>query len=890
MKAQLAQARLSAMDYAEHLLSRASNSAIDGNRRGEGNKNGAGSDAKESQSFLSSEATSSTPPHLLEHDVDTRKENLINRFDLIAHSVFEKPVYHDVVDSGEDALFATEPSTTEPTVSKSEIERRGILMDPRATLRLTLASDCSVLDVKVDAVGKYLEVTYEYDALVNYVSRWVLEAIMQGNIGVAEKIIRSSYFNRCLRHLTLCTSLQDQYSEASKSFGVEGAKPHSWAIPDLAIPADFGAIHARLKALEQDLVTLSRIETQKLGILSLWKGSGWMTMNARGPLLTFFALPLRLGAVSSLLSSPSGVLEAYPSVATSEDGDPVLLKRNSEPIQKVLSRASEEHLSLLNDLPPLDSTKFTEFQTLPAYTSNALAPLILARLREQCTLCTHHLGPTDTTKEKEEDTSEPFKMKDLDALAFHIEIEQGRVIDPNTLRPIMCAPRSNSSAIAFFSPPQAHITSAQVGTSSALPEEELTHFLRALTPSVDSSYEDPSQFMDLGVQWAPFGQPDLPEDVHLPLCLTLRLEQDIPFYSSLFHRLRALAVSADPTSLLRTYFATDEANRTGNAPPAGAEPSKPKKITFRTSKSAAPIVPAASPVAAHLPTSTPLYGTTLACLFTKKENGNEPQTEDVVLPFSVPSSTAPASDSGLHVRCLHTHHTTSTPAALMVRSVNFVDSRHIRALVAVLRQQAVINAIFASCFLDDQAMTWSAFLLQGLMKESASHSADPLRSSSGVSGKPSSGMLANIPLNSSFELASPPRTRQKRPRMDSSTEILASPEPMRRIALDDWQTDSKLKMEALCPLNIELAALMEPYFGWSVMVKHSPLADANRVAAPPSLFSFAVHVATDGYIHVVPADMAHVTNEQRSCKRLENLLRATFNLPLSLQLWMKGSL
>lgn len=885
VKNQLAQARLSAMAHIERRLAVQTNSSTKAQSNADLTaEERDGADAKAQEALA--DATANISLQAYEHDLETRKENLINRFDLMSYSVFGKPLYPEVMPS-DDGLFMTDPSvsTTDSTKSRAMLMKTGILSDPNAKLRLTLASDCSMIDIQVDAYGQFLEASYEYDAAARYIPRWLLEALKEGKIGVAEEIIRSSYVDRCLRHLNLCSSLQSQYAEAVKSSIPPEQKFDYWTVPGLAVPSDHTTIHDRLRCLERDMVTLSRLETHKLGVSSLWKGTGWMTMNARGPVLTFFSLPVRLNAVAALLSSPSST--SSPSQQSSAASPQQNTQQApSSPASKLslseaLARASEEHISLLEALPPFDAASFNEFVDLPSYTSNVLAPVVLAHLRPGSTLCAGHLHSKDVSREQ---SHMPFTLKDVDALAFHVEVEQGRVTDPNSLRAIRCAPRSTSTTIASFTAPPPLPSAVQAGTLQPLAEGDLMNFFKGINAPALSSCEDPTQFMDVGVQWSPFAQHDTDEDQHLPLCLKLRLEQDVPFYSSLFYRLRAIAASADPTSLLKGYFSTDEANRTGNVPPAAAEAPKPKKITFRTSKSTTVVSAATS---APAPTSSPFSGTTLASLFARKEAPAEPRTEDVVvqLPISTPHDAFNRA-----VRCLHTHHTTSTPSALMIHSVSFIDARQLRALVAILRQQSVINALYASCFLDDSAMTFNAYM-SSLHKRSshAHHATDALRSSAGGPSNSRAHLHSSINLNASFDIASPPRNRNKRSRTEMEATGLASPEAHKRTA-DDAKHHEHLtdgSAEHTCHMSIELSALMEPLFGWSVMVVSNLHGHKSTDSAPSTLFSFAVHVAVDGYLHVVPSDLASVANEQRTAKRLEGLLRATFNIPLALKLWMR---
>lgn len=872
VKNQLAQARLSAMAHIERRLAASNISSASTSINAEYSlEEREGADTKPQETLA--DATANISLQAYEHDLETRKENLINRFDLMSYSVFGKPLYPEVMPS-EDGLFLTDPSasTAESAKSHSLLMKNGILSDPHAKLRLTLASDCSMIDIQVDAFGQFLETSYEYDATARYIPRWLLEALKEGKIGVAEEIIRSSYVDRCLRHLNLCASLQSQYAESVKSNIPPEQKFDYWTVPGLSVPTDHTTIHDRLRCLERDMITLSRLETHKLGVSSLWKGTGWMTMNARGPVLTFFSLPVRLNAVAALLSAPTSS-----SPTTSQSSTTSKLS-----LSDMLSRASEEHMALLEALPPFDATSFSEFADLPSYTSNVLAPVVLAHLRPGSTLCSGHLHAKDSSSEK---THTAFSLKDVDALAFHVEVEQGRVTDPNSLRAIRCAPRSTSTTIASFTAPPPLPSAVQAGTLQPLTEGELTAFFKGIHAPALSSCEDPTQFMDLGVQWSAFAQHDTPDDQHLPLCLKLRLEQDVPCYSSLFYRLRAIAASADPTSLLKGFFSTDEANRTGNVPPPGAEAAKPKKITFRTSKSTT-IVSAATSTPA--PAATPFSGTTLASLFSRKDAPIEPHTEDVVvqLPLSTPHDTFNRA-----VRCLHTHHTTSTPSALMLRSISFVDARQLRALVAVLRQQSVINALYASCFLDDSATPFNAYMasLHKRTSSHAHHAGDALRSSAGGPSNSRAHLHSSANLNASFDIASPPRNRSKRSRTEMEATGLASPDAHKRTA-DDGKHHEHLidgSAEHTCHMSIELSALMEPLFGWSVMVVSNPNGHKSMDSAPSTLFSFAVHVAVDGYLHLVPSDLASVANEQRTAKRLESLLRATFNIPLALKLWMK---
>lgn len=861
VKKQLAQARLSAMAHIEHRLASQAKTA---SKSSQSSENVLGEEEIADSKALA-EATGALSLQAYENDFETRKENLTNRFDLMSHSVFGKPLYPEVVPS-EGGLFMTDPSApTDGSASRALLLKNGILSDAGAKLRLTLASDCSMIDIQVDAYGQYLEVTYDYDAPVRFIARWLLEALKEGNTGVAEEIIRSSYVDRCLRHLAICSSLQSQYAESLKSATPAELKFDSWAIPGLNLPTDHSSIHARLCSLERDVITIARLETLKYGVSSLWKGSGWMTMNARGPVLTFFALPSRLGAVAASLllgSSANGALS------------------------NTLSVASQEHLALLEALPLLDPTNMSVFNDLPAYTSNVLAPVILSRLRPGSSLCSGHLKSAALGPEVSQSGFDGFSMKDVDALAFHLEIEQGRVTDPNSQRALRCAPRSTSSAISFFNYHEPSPNAVHVGTSLALTESDASTFFKAMSPSLDSSLENPADFLDAGLQWFPFGQHDTIEDQHLPLCLKLRLEQDIPFYSSLFYRLRAIAASPDPLSLLKNYHATDEAHRTGNVPPEASEAPKPKKITFRTSKSTT-VVSSATPTPA--PTPSPFSGTTLACLFSRKEASIEPCTEDVVLQLPLPTQSEGSSRA---VRCLHTHHTTSTPSALMVRSVSFVDARQLRALVSILRQQAVLNALFASCFLDDSALPYSVYAasLQKRGTGGAHIHHDPLRSSAGGPSISRSQLHSSTNLNASFDLSSPPRNRNKRSRTEMETSGLASPEALKRPTADGKSHEhlTEAVSEQNCHMSIELSALMQPLFGWSVMVVSNPGgAHKGPDSPPPTIFSFSVHVAIDGYVHVVPSDLSAVTSEHRNQKRLENLLRATFNIPLALALWMK---
>lgn len=871
VKKQMAQARLSAMAHMEHRLDSRDKEASSNLFTSGSSDTLIGVDSKAELALADSLMNGSLQAY--EHDFETRKENLTNRFDLLSHAVFAKPVYPELV-SSDDGGFLTDPTApSETPQSRALLIKNGILSDVNAKLRLTLASDCSIIDVQVDAYGRFLEVSYDYDAPVRYVARWILQALKEGNIGVAEEIIRSSYVDRCLRHLNLSSSLRCQYAEATKSAATTELKFDPWAIPGLSIPSDHTSFHDRLRCAERDIITISRLETQKLGVSTLWKGTGWMTMNARGPVLTFFSLPLRLGAAAALINSSSK--SSNSSNGTSSTND-------SSALTDLLNSASEEHCLWLEKLPSIDPSSFFEFSDLPAYTSNVLAPVILSHLRPGSTLWSGHLG-TSSRHIVPSSSQNPshFLLKDVDALAFHIEVEQGRVTDPNTLRPLRCAPRSTTSSIAFFNAPSAIPSSVHIGTTQALSETEIGAYFQSLNPSLEPTTEDPTQFMDLGIQWSPFAQHDTVEDQHLPLCLKLRLEQDIPFYSSLFYRLRAIAASSDPTMLLKNYYATDEANRTGNLPPANAEAAKPKKITFRTSKSTT-VVAAATP--SPTTASVPFSGSTLASLFTKKETPMEPQTEDVVIQLPL-SATSEAFNRA--VRCLHTHHTTSTPSALMIRSVSFVDARQLRGLVAILRQQAVINALFASCFLDDSVTPFASYTPS--IHKRSSHVHHDLRSSAGGPSNSRAHLHSSTNLNASFDISSPPRNRNKRSRTEMEAAGLASPEAPRR-PTEETKPHEQLtdgSAEQTCHMSIELSALMEPLFGWSVMVVSNPNGPKNSIESHSStLFSFSMHVAVDGYIHVVPSDLSAVANDQRTPKRLEQLLRATINIPLAIKLWM----
>jgi hypothetical protein len=945
-KRHLAQSQLSAMAHSEHRMSIHKKTTIQSLAALRVNPLTTQLTANEGEQ----NQTSSTPvpgsSFSYEHDLETRKNNLINRFEFISQYVFGKSVYPNII-SPEESLFITDPNSStmdQSNVEAAELQRTGILTDPKSMLQLTLASDYSIMDIQINAFGKYVQVAYEYDFPSKYMSRWVLEALRRGEVRIVEKLIKSSYEERCLKHHNLYKSIQSQYSEITKSNGAGITKPQSaWAIPGLNLP-EVASIHSRLLSLERDLVTLSRIETQRYGLASLHHGIGWMTMNEKGPLVTFFADPLKMAAAVASLQHGAASHETWKTTTVAHinnERNGMTVGVTDEPIdtsdmESLLASASDEHLALLADLPSIDTPHPQDFRNMPAYTSNVLAPVILSKLDENLTLCSINLGKGDETSQNMGITQSLTSFNNDSLLAFHVEIEQGAVFDPITLRRVGFAPRSSTSAIMATPIPSPNPSYNYTGTMHAMCNkvdfEKFAQFF-VPRPSIDPSLEDPSNFMNPGIQWMPFGQIELQEDEHLPICAKLCLEKEMPFYYSLFKRLRAISASADPTALLQFYYQTDEAHRLGNAPPAAEIPAKPKKITLRTSKSTT-IMPTnnSNPPKIRDP-STPYTGTTLASLYSKHSIlffSNAPIVEDVVMPFIAGIFPQSLKHSHSMIRCLHSHNTDISPTSLMIRSMPFVDSRQIRALVSILRQQASINTIYTSCFNTNKTRPYGSYVLH--TTKAIGRDQSDLRSSASIStsgGKPlhSSSMSVGNGNNVNIDLAATPRNRGKRSRSEMES-ILNSPthgdsnyryqQDLNASMGSQYGNESTMQAkEANCKLTIELSSLSEPLFGWSVMVKcvtassfssSDPTQNGDTSAPPsakkpkpnisssdasnssPMIFSFSIHISVDGFIHVMPSDCELILNEQRTMKRLENLLRATHHLPLSLQSWLRDIL
>jgi len=857
---------------------------------------------------------------LYEHDVETRKNNLFHRFNFISQLVFSKPAYINVEstsDASEALGFAPDPSiVAQMEKDRLELLKSGIFTDPKSVLQVALASDFSIVDIHIDAFGKYIHVGYEYDKPAKHFAKWVLEALVDGKVRTVEKLISAAYHDRCLRHQTLSISLQSQFQEATKlSQTHPSSRTSHWANQASSAP-DVASVHARLLSLECDLITISRLETQKYGLEALQKGIGWTTMNASGPVVTFFVNPLKM-------ASEFGKLRGRSSGNSKSDSE-------TPKLEKLLASASEEHLSILESLPHLIESippASEKFPNMPAYTSNVLAPELLSRLNPNTSLCATHLFGNDN-----DDTVSRKESKD--ALSFHVEIEQGSVFDPVTLQRVGGAPRSSSSSIVSVAMSSTNENNNYTGTLQAMTVRDLEAFSQLFSPhpsSLDPSCELPSHFMDLGIVWTPFAQCETEDDRFLPLVAKLKLDTEMPFYFCLFQRLRALSASSDPSGLLTHYYLTDEALRLGKTPPAAFEPPKPKKITFRMSKGVASSSPPPPPSTQTFEPNTPFKGAVLSSLSSKRTHLLAANFEDVVQPFT--STLFPSTPHLLHamVRCIQKTGSESSPSCLMVKSMTFVDSRQLRALVSILRQQAVINAIYDSCFQVEQNIPYSVYLTTPMKHAGHVSSEGRLQlnpSTSNSLGKP--GLASSTSqLNSSFELASPSRNRSKRSRTemeallhgnDSHHQHHKTMETALNTSIHAMVTLETLSQAktADCKITIELTALAEPLMGWSVMARCSPSSFTSLFSAVGSLgqeehgehpnkkaklnasssdvptsaiiFSFAIHIAVDGYIHVIGTECESVVNERRSIQRLQNLLRATHHLPIALQSWLKGVL
>jgi hypothetical protein len=68
-------------------------------------------------------------------------------------------------------------------------------------------------------------------------------------------------------------------------------------------------------------------------------------------------------------------------------------------------------------------------------------------------------------------------------------------------------------------------------------------------------------------------------------------------------------------------------------------------------------------------------------------------------------------------------------------------------------------------------------------------------------------------------------------------------------------------------------------------VSHDLVLGAAQTA--PLIFSFAVHVSVDGYVHVQNEDCELVLTESRNLTKLQKLIEATLSLPVALQVWLK---
>lgn len=929
VKHHLAETQMSAMAYSEHRLSLHSKTAMSAESARNGGFGAAGGAMSSQQNGIGPSDVNANG-FSYEHDLETRKHNLINRFEFISQLVFGKPVYTNIIEP-EETLFLADPSANSGGPSATELlelQRTGIIADAKSMLQLTLASDYSIMDIQVDAFGKYVQVAYEYDLPSKYVSRWVLEALTRGEVRMVERLVASSYMRRCLRHHSLCQSLQSQYLEATKTSENGVTNPQTtWAVPNLNLP-QVSSLHQRLMCLERDLVLLARLETLKYGLLSLSHGMGWMTMNARGPLITFYVHPFALASSASYLKELS-----LKDAKSSEEYTSAQLD-----ISTLLASASEEHMAYTSDLPPLDLPHPQEMTHMPAYTSNVLAPVLLAKLKPGTSLCSYALGQTDPSGEHAQRVQQPAIEAKVgeNSLSFHVEVEQGCVSDPTTLRRVGFAPCATTSSIASIPIIATNPTLNYTGTMHSMTPEDLPNFFGFFAPSAasnDATLEDPSQFANLGIQWSPFGQIEAPEDEHLPICAKLNLETEMPFQYALFRRLRAIAASSDPIALITWYFQTDEAHRMGKTPPAAIQPPKPKTVTLRIGKPKATAATTSTPPSAPAEPKSTYKGATLASLYAQSpvfSAANSPIVEDVVLPFIESSTPQSQNQNSYMVRCLHSHSVQTSPSCLMIRTIPFVDSRQIRALVSILRQQSAINSIYTSCFLADHSMAFTTYIFQS--SKVTNRDTNDLRSSaSGVGHNTRHLQFSSASVGGSapsVDILASPKNRTKRSRAEMEA-VLKSPSSSSTADYQSHHAHSDMNAsitslhgtntlaqarEALCKLTIELGALSEPLFGWSVMVKCIPSGSTSsrnsttqlgqtsttqakkaKMAEAPAdasdvntlLFSFAIHVAIDGYIHVTPSDMETVLQDKRTVKRLENLLRATHDLPLSLQHWLK---